>query len=345
MKTLIHQLPSTQPNAFQQAQIDRKYGMFIHFGINTFNDQEWSDGTLDPKSYAPTTINAKQWVETAHDAGMSYVILVTKHHEGFALWNSRYTDYSVAHSGNKTDVIKAVADACRQYGIKLGLYYSLWDRNAACYQEDAAYITYMKNQLTELLDGTYGEIIELWLDGGWDKTSTRWGLEEIYSHIKSLQPNCAMGVNHTIGDYDSPGMAEEKDLPINYKEMDEMKYFPSDFRLWDPNFTREGADNDPKLYTHKGEVYYLPFEATLCIRNMTNWFWDPMYTSDPTITPRFIVDKFHHMIDQKNVLIVNCAPNTEGVLEEYDRQTLFEAARMLGIAKGAARLKPLEQES
>lgn len=336
IKAEVNQKPSLSPSAEQQAQIQRKYGMFIHFGINTFNNTEWSDGTLPASSYNPTEINAEQWIKTAQDAGMSYVILITKHNDGFTLWNSQYTEYSVEHSSNKTDVVKAVAEACKKYGIQLGLYYSLWDCNASCYSDDVAYTVYMKNQLTELMNGTYGEIIELWFDGGWDKTSTRWNLEELYSHVKQLQPNCVVGVNQTIGMYDSPNMATDLDLPENYKEHDEMKYFPSDFRLWDPNFTKVGIGNDPKNYIHNGESYYLPFEATICIRNMTNWFWDPLYTSDPTVTPRFIADKYKHMIEQDNVLIVNCAPNTNGLLEEYDRQTLFEAARMIGIAKGSA---------
>jgi alpha-L-fucosidase len=333
----VCQKPSTVPNGAQQLQMDRKYGMFIHFGINTFNGMEWSDGTLDPKSYAPSSINTDHWIKTAYEAGMNYVILTTKHHEGFCLWPSEYTHYGVVSSRNKTDVVKKVAESCEKYGIKLGLYYSLWDRNASSYEEDEKYVEYMKNQLTELLDRRYGEIVELWLDGGWEKKSSQWKLDELYHLTKSLQPDCVVGVNQTIGEYDTVGMTMDKDLPIYYKENDEMKFFPSDFRLWDPNFTREGVDGDPKLYTHQGQQYYLPFEATICIRNMTNWFWDAQYTSDPTVTPRFIADKYHHMLEQSNILVVNVAPNPDGRIEAYDKQTLYEAARMIGIAKGNAR--------
>lgn len=87
--------------------------MFIHFGINTFHDQEWTDGSKPVSSYAPTQINAEQWVRTAKEAGMRYVILVAKHHDGFCLWDSQYTEYDVASSPNKTNVVEAVAIACK----------------------------------------------------------------------------------------------------------------------------------------------------------------------------------------------------------------------------------------
>lgn len=155
----IMQQPSLVPTAGQQAQIDRKFGMFLHFGINTFNNTEWSNGKLPIESYKPTAIDADNWVKTAYGAGMNYVILITKHHDGFCLWDTHTTTYSVKHSPNKTDVVKAVAEACKKYGIKLGLYYSLWDRHEHCYKNDEAYVQYMENQLTELMDGRYGEIV------------------------------------------------------------------------------------------------------------------------------------------------------------------------------------------
>src|SRR5262252_2249060 len=120
---------STKPSTYQLAQIKRKYGMFIHFGINTFWDQEWTDGTKPPASYQPLAVDADQWIKTAKMAGMKYVILVTKHVDGFCLWDSKYTTYDVGSSGNTTNVVEKVAMACKKYDIGLGIYYSLWDRN------------------------------------------------------------------------------------------------------------------------------------------------------------------------------------------------------------------------
>jgi alpha-L-fucosidase len=151
--------PSSSPNPSQQAQINRKYGMFMHFGINTFNNKEWSDGTLDPMSYNPPEIDAEQWVSSAKKAGMKYVILITKHHDGFCLWDSKYTTYDIGSSGNKTNVVEAVAKACKKYDMGLGLYYSIWDRHqnpkTSDVSLDSAYNAYMIKQLKELLDIAY----------------------------------------------------------------------------------------------------------------------------------------------------------------------------------------------
>lgn len=114
--------PATQPNRTQQLMQQRGYGMFIHFGVNTFGETEWSDGSIPASQYAPTRLDCDQWVRVARDAGFRYVLLVTKHHDGFCLWDSRYTDYDVASSPVKTDVVRAVSDACRKYGLGFAIY-------------------------------------------------------------------------------------------------------------------------------------------------------------------------------------------------------------------------------
>lgn len=121
--------PSTKENSCQKEMRERGYGMFIHFGMNTFIEMEWSEGKEPAITYNPTELDCEQWVRTARDAGFRYVLLVTKHHDGFCLWDSAVTDYDVASSGNTTDVVKAVSDACRKYGLEFGVYYSLWDRH------------------------------------------------------------------------------------------------------------------------------------------------------------------------------------------------------------------------
>lgn len=326
---MITLLPSTKPNRNQQAQIERKYGMFIHFGINTFNDTEWSDGTLPIESYNPTDIDADSWIKNAYMAGMTYVILICKHHDGFCLWDTNTTTYCVNNSPNKTDVVAEVAKACKKYGVKLGLYYSLWDRHEKCYKNSKKYVDYMCSHLRELLDGRYGEICEVWFDGGWDKRASKWNIPKLYDLVHTLQPNCVCGTNVTIC-YPWVKKHMEKFHPQKYTEGMPIRYFPSDFRLWDPNFTRE---DDPKLYKHKGNLYYMPFEATICIRNMDNWFWDPKYTQDKLVSVDFIVEKYQQLVGQNNVLVVNVAPNTHGKQEESDIEHLLKVAEILGIRK------------
>ena len=323
-------MPSQKPNACQRAMIDRKYGMFIHFGINTFNDTEWSDGTLPVSSYNPTALDVESWIKNAYECGMKYVIMITKHHDGFCMWDTDTTDYCVNKSPNKTDIILEARKACDKFGIKLGLYYSLWDRHEKCYENDSEYTQYMLKHLRELLSGKYGEICELWLDGGWEKSNDQWNIEEIYNTVKELQPQCAVTSNLTIGKFNSIGTDESTQTPKpqEYEENQPMRYFPADFRLYDPYFTRE---DDPKIYQHEGEGYYLPFEATICIRDMRNWFWDPNYLNDPICSKEFIIDKYKLLTEHDNCLVINVAPNTEGKQEESDLEVLREVAKELNI--------------
>lgn len=116
--------PGTQPDKTQRELLKRGYGMFIHYGMNTFLDKDWSEGVEPASTYHPTQLDCDQWVRIAREAGFRYVVLVTKHHDGFCLWDSKYTDYDVASSPVPTDIIAAVAKACKKYGLQLGLYYS-----------------------------------------------------------------------------------------------------------------------------------------------------------------------------------------------------------------------------
>lgn len=313
-------IPSTKPNKYQKQQIKRKYGMFIHFGINTFHNEEWTDGSKPVESYQPTTIDAAQWVKTAKDAGMKYIILVAKHHEGFCLWDSKYSEYDVANSGNKTDVIEAVAKECKKQGIRLGLYYSLWDRkvnpDVANAADDAAYNDYMIKQLNELIDITekHTKIVEFWFDGSWVKPGYRWPLKEIYKTIKSREKQCQVGINWTIG---SPDNLNQGVLPTDQKEGYPIRFFPSDFRLFDPHLP---GDPDPKLFSNEGETYYMPWESTICMSN--KWFY---HTEDKTFMP---VDELARLFKiataNDNILILNCPPNREGQIRTEDVNLLME---------------------
>lgn len=320
--------PGEKPNKYQKQQIKRKYGMFIHFGINTFHDEEWTDGSKPVSSYAPTTIDAKQWVETAKLAGMKYIILVTKHHDGFCLWDSKYTEYDVADSKNKTNVVEELAKECAKEGIGLGLYYSLWDRkqNADVNDEtlDVDYNDYMIRQLNELMDiaGRHTRIVEFWFDGNWLKPSYRWPIEQIYTTIKKREPQCLIGFNWTIGKPDQPGDSKEEFklhqiLPENQKEEDPIRYFPSDFRLGDPYLP---ANPDPKIFTHQGKRYYLPWETTVCLSE--RWFYNTKDTKYKSLEE--LVNLYKRATSQDNILIINVPPTTEGRMRDKDRKLLVE---------------------
>ncbi|MDE3252703.1 MAG: alpha-L-fucosidase, partial [Bacteroidota bacterium] len=180
---------------------------FLHFTVNTFTDLEWGLGGEKESVFDPTNFDADQIVSTIAKNGFKGAILTCKHHDGFCLWPSAYTEHSVKNSpwkNGKGDVVKEISQACKKYGIKFGVYLSPWDRNSAMYGKPE-YITYYRNQLRELLTH-YGDIFEVWLDGanGGDgyygganekrqiDRNTYYDWENTWALVRELQPNAAI---------------------------------------------------------------------------------------------------------------------------------------------------------
>lgn len=193
------------PSENQLRWQDMEMYAFIHYSLNTYTDQEWGFGNEDPQLFNPKNLDCRQWARVCKQAGMRGIIFTAKHHCGFCMWPSAYTDYSVKNSpwkNGKGDVVRELADACREEGLAFAVYLSPWDRNHPEYGRPA-YVTYFRNQLRELLTN-YGEIFEVWFDGanggdGWygganetrkiDRT-TYYQWPETYKMIRELQPKC-----------------------------------------------------------------------------------------------------------------------------------------------------------
>lgn len=181
------------PSASQLAWQRDELALFAHFGVNTFTNREWGDGTESPELFNPTAFDARQWARTAKAAGFKMIILTAKHHDGFCLWPTSTTSHSVASSpfrGGTGDVVGEVADACRQEGLRLGLYLSPWDRNAKAYGTDGYHAFYL-TQLHELLT-RYGRVDEVWFDGangeGPSGKRQQYDWPRYWSFVKELQP-------------------------------------------------------------------------------------------------------------------------------------------------------------
>ena len=235
--------------AARQRFQDMKFGMFIHWGASSvLANGEWvmnnrgiraEDYSLLAKVFNPTEFNAKEWVTIAKNAGMQYITLITRHHDGFSNFDTKASDWKITNTVYGKDIVKQIADECHQQGIKICFYYSLLDWYRSDYQFETgntgkksgrigksnwdSYINFMKAQLTELLTN-YGEISGIWFDGHWDQlnndfdkslqSKVNWHYDDIYALIHKLQPQCLIGNNHHL----MPIAGEdfqmfEKDLP------------------------------------------------------------------------------------------------------------------------------------
>jgi alpha-L-fucosidase len=226
-----------------------RFGLFIHWGpFSILGDGEWvmNNRNITVKNYKrlvnffnPIDFNAAEWVSMAKNAGMKYITLITRHHDGFSMWNTKFTDYNIMHTPYKKDVVKLIADECHKQGVQLFLYYSLLDWSREDYPHETGrtgqgtgrtgkgdythYLQFMKNQLTELLTN-YGKISGIWFDGHWDQTAPEgkedrssridWHYDEIHSLIHKLQPRCLIGNNHHLTPFEGEDFQMfEKDLP------------------------------------------------------------------------------------------------------------------------------------
>lgn len=190
-------IPSLRQLKWQEIE----FYAFCHFGMNTFTGKEWGDGTTPPSVFAPTNFDAEQWVQEIKAAGMRGLILTCKHHDGFCLWPSKFTEYSVKNSpfrGGEGDVVREVSEACRRNGLKFGVYLSPWDRHEPTYGQGEPYNVFYKNQLRELLT-EYGDMFCVWLDGacgeGKNGKVQKYDWQGYYALVRELQPEAAICVS------------------------------------------------------------------------------------------------------------------------------------------------------
>ncbi|GLJ06646.1 hypothetical protein SUGI_0043910 [Cryptomeria japonica] len=298
-------LPSAQQLKWQLGGM----AMFFHFGINTFTDSEWGTGQADPSLFNPGYLDARQWVRVAKEAGFRRVILTAKHHDGFCLWPSAYTNYSVKSStwkGGNGDVVAELAAAAREAGIGLGLYLSPWDRHEACYGDTLRYNQHYLAQMRELLT-RYGPIQEIWLDGakGKDAKFMEYYFKEWFSVIHQLQPGAVIFSDagpdiRWVGD--EGGVAGA-----------------TCWSMFNSSDVTIGGDLDEQ-YSRQGDPdgsNWVPPECDVSIR--PGWFW---HGSQQPKTATSLLEIFYKSTGRNCMLLLNVPPNSTGLLAYEDVQVL-----------------------
>jgi len=293
---------ATSLAALQQQFVDLRFGMFIHFNIPTFADQDWPDPEAPVSLFNPGKLDCNQWAATAKAANMSYGCLTTKHHSGFCIWDTKTTDYNVMNSPYKKDVVKEYVNAFRAKGLKVMLYYSILDTHHKLRPHDITrkHIDMVKAQLTELLTN-YGDITALIIDG-WDAPWSRISydeipFEEVYRLIKSLQPNCLV-------------------MDLNAAKYPTEALFYTDIKSYE-----QGAGQHISK-----EANRLP--ALSCLPINSAWFWKTNFPSTPVKDPTKLVDEILVPLNKAWCnFILNVAPNRDGLIDANAVKALEEVGK------------------
>lgn len=294
-----------------------RFGMFIHYGMSTFTGYEFGEVPADSTVYAPSHLDVDQWIRVAKEGGMTYAILTAKHCYGHSLWDSRFSDYDVATSSDKTDVIRKFVEACRKYGLRPGFYYLLgWDKHNQPTLSPEDYEAFCSGQIKELLTD-YGPITELWLDIPWDMgPDTDKVLARIYDRVKSIQPDCLVLLNQSFVD----GSAV-REMPPTYAHKEfgrpPVLLWPKDLNNGEVTPPPESGHN-PRIPV-KGKTYYLPMET--CDTLAHHWFW---VSGDALKSVRTLCRLYRSTVLRGANLLLDLAPVRTGRIPEATAGRLME---------------------
>src|ERR1700733_10407158 len=299
---LAQNFPDIKPTAQQTAWQDLEFGVIIHFSTNTYLDREWGDGTADPGVFNPTAFDPDQWMKAIRDAGAKYVVLVAKHHDGFCLWPTEQTGYSIKASpwkGGKGDLVGDVARSARKYGLKFGVYLSPWDRHEPKYKDAAAYDDYYQAELTELASN-YGDLVEFWLDGA-GSLGHVYNFPKMIETLRTYQPNTVVFADTGLFEYGDARWVGTESGRVPYEN-------------WN-------------VIDRHGYLRWRPVEADTPLRK-EHWFWHPNdEASLKSVTE--LMDMYDKTVGRGAQLMLGVAPDKRGLLPDSDAARLKEFGEAL----------------
>ncbi len=339
---IVGKAAAVVPSQRQLAWQELEFTAFFHFTVNTFTDREWGKGDESESIFNPTLLDARQWVKVCKQTGMKMVILTAKHHDGFCLWPSKYTEHSVKHSpwrNGEGDLVREVSDACREFGLKFGFYLSPWDRHESTYGDSPAYNRYFENQLTELLSN-YGPVAEVWFDGangeGPNGKRQVYDWQAYYRLIRKLQPNAVIAIMGpdvrwvgTESGYGRetewsviPGMLADSTAvaPKTLQDRIDAAFMPRDL-------TGDDLGGRDRLAGARNLIWY-PAEVDVSIR--PGWFYHAS-EDDQVKSPAKLLDIYYSSIGRNAVLLLNIPPNQMGLISDNDVNSLREMRRILNV--------------
>jgi alpha-L-fucosidase len=347
---LVEKAASVVPSERQLRWQALEFQAFVHFGINTFTDREWGEGTEDPKFFAPTDLDANQWVEAVKAAGIRGLVVTAKHHDGFCLWPSEFTGHSVKSSpwkDGKGDVVGEVAVACRKGGLTFGVYLSPWDRHEPTYGDSPRYNEHFKNQLRELLTN-YGEISEVWFDGACGEGPN--GKRQVYDWagyfalIRKLQPGAVISIMgpdaRWIGN--EAGVTRESEwsvIPVvGFDDLPDEKN-PGGIAHLDAQAQDLGSmERIAAVAKQGGRLIWYPGQVDVSIR--PGWFYHA--AEDGQVKSlEHLLDIYYTSVGGNAQLLLNIPPDKRGRIHENDAARLKElgdklkATFTVNLAEGA----------
>lgn len=319
---------SVVPNENQLRHQSKPFYCFIHFGMNTATAREWGTGREVPTDFTIKSINAEQWVAAIKNSGATGIILTCKHHDGFCLWESEYTEFSVKNSAFEGDIVKMVSDECHKQGMDFGVYLSPWDMHDKRYGADA-YNDYFCNQLTELLSN-YGEIFEVWFDGakGKDAAAFEYDWARYYEIIRRLQPKaniaiCGPDIRWVGNEGGKCRKNEYSVVPLSLTQSEAVEKNSQQSEGQAAALQKfESTDEDlgsRSVLKKAGELCWYPAEVDVSVRR--GWF----YSKNENITVKSskkLFDIYLGSVGNNCTLLLNVPPTDEGVIHPKDVKAL-----------------------